>query len=217
MAKRIFTKKKIIALVLIIVILPILTVILADNRIKSASKNHHYSDVAAIPENKVGLVLGTSKYLSNGQLNLYYKYRIDAAIALYKAGKIKYLVVSGDNSRKTYDEPTQMKADLIAGGVPEEVIFLDYAGFRTLDSVVRMKEIFSQNSFTIISQHFHNERAIYLAQKQGLNAVGFNAKDVDKYAGFKTNLREKLARVKVFVDFFTNKQPKFLGEKIKIG
>jgi len=135
---------------------------------------------------------------------------------LYKAGKISFIVVSGDNSRKTYDEPTQMKADLVLGGVPEEVIFLDYAGFRTWDSVVRIKEIFSQDDFTIISQRFHNERAIYLAQRHGINAVAFNAKDVNKYYGLKTNIREKLARVKVFVDLLTNKKPRFLGEKIEI-
>jgi SanA protein len=212
---KIFTKK-IIILATIIILLPIFATILADNIIKLTSKNYLYSDILLMPENKVGLVLGTSKYLSNGRINLYYKYRIEAATALYKAGKIKYIVVSGDNSRKTYDEPTQMKDDLIAGGVPEDVIYLDYAGFRTLDSVVRIKEIFSQSNFTIISQRFHNERAIYLAKRYGLNAVGFNACDVNKYSGFKTNLREKFARVKVFVDFFTNKQPKFLGEKVEI-
>ena len=214
--KKIFTKKKMLILLIIIVLVPVFTVILADNIIKSASKNFLYNDITEMPENEVGMVLGTSKYLSNGQINLYYKYRIDAVVSLYKAGKIKYIVVSGDNSRKTYDEPTQMKADLIAAGIPENVIYLDYAGFRTWDSVVRMKEIFSQSNFTIISQRFHNERAVYLAHKYGLNVVAFNAKDVEKYYGFKTNQREKFARVKVFIDFLTNKQPKFLGEKIEI-
>ena len=214
--KRIFTKKKTIIVFIIIVLSPVFAIILADSIIKLASKNFLYDDIAKIPENKVGIVLGTSKYLSKGEINLYYKYRIDATVKLYKAGKIKRIVVSGDNSRKTYDEPTQMKSDLIANGVPENAIYLDYAGFRTWDSMVRMKEIFSQSSFTIISQHFHNERAVYLARRYGLNVVGFNAKEVDKYYGFKTNMREKFARVKAFVDFCTNKQPKFLGEKVDI-
>ena len=214
--KNIFTKKIIIILLITIVLFPIFSIIFADNIIKLASKNFLYTDIVKIPENKAGLVLGTSKYLSKGQINFYYQYRIDATVELYKAGKIKHIVVSGDNSRKTYDEPTQMKADLIAAGVPANVIYLDYAGFRTWDSVVRMKEIFSQDSFTIISQRFHNERAIYLAHRYKLNVIAFNAKDVDKYFGFKTNQREKFARVKVFVDFFTNKQPKFLGKKIEI-
>jgi len=215
--KKIFRRKTIIISLAIIVLLSAGLTIFADKIIDNKSKNYLYSDVIKIPENKVGILLGTSKYLRNGQINLYYKYRIEAAIALYKAGKIRYIVVSGDNSRKTYDEPTQMKSDLVANGVPENAIYLDYAGFRTWDSMVRMKEIFSQSSFTVISQRFHNERAIYLAHRYGLNAVGFNAKEVEKYYGFKTNLREKLARVKVFVDFFTNKKPKFLGEKIEIG
>ena len=214
--KRIFRTKTIIISLIIVVFLSVISFVIADTRIKSASKNYLYSDLTEIPYNKVGLVLGTAKVLQNGQVNLYYQYRIDAVVALYQAGKISYIVVSGDNSRKTYDEPTQMKADLVLAGIPEEVIFLDYAGFRTWDSVVRIKEIFSQDDFTIISQRFHNERAVYLAKKYGLNAVAFNAKDVSKYYGFKTNFREKLARVKVFIDLLTNKKPRFLGEKIEI-
>ena len=214
--KKIFRIKTIVISLITIILLSIILMIFADKKIAFQSKKYLYNDVIEIPENKVGLVLGTSKFLSNGQINLYYQHRIEAAVALYKAGKIRYIVVSGDNSRKTYDEPTQMKNDLVARGVPENVIYLDYAGFRTWDSVVRIKEIFSQSHFTIITQRFHNERAIYLAHRYGLNVVGFNAKDVDKYYGFKTNLREKFARVKVFVDFFTNKKPKFLGEKIEI-
>jgi len=215
--KKLFRLKTIAISLIIIILLSIISIFVADKIISSKSKNYIYSDVLEIPYNKVGLVLGSSKFLQNGQINLYYKYRIDAAIELYKAGKISYIVVSGDNSRKTYDEPTQMKADLVAGSVLENVIFLDYAGFRTWDSMVRIKEIFSQSDFTIISQRFHNERAVYLAQRYGLNAVAFNAKDVSKYYGFKTNLREKLARVKVFVDLLTNKKPRFLGEKVFIN
>jgi len=214
--KKIFRARTIVIMLIIIVLMSIISLAFADIKIKNASKNYLYSDLTEIPYKKVGLVLGTAKFLKNGQTNLYYKYRIDAAIALYKSDKISFVVVSGDNSRKTYDEPTQMKADLIAGGVPEEVIFLDYAGFRTLDSVVRVKEIFSQDNFTIISQRFHNERAVYLAQRYGLNSVAFNAKDVDRHHGFKTNFREKFARVKVFIDLLTNKNPRFLGEKIEI-
>jgi SanA protein len=125
-------------------------------------------------------------------------------------------VVSGDNSRKDYDESTQMKNDLIADGIPAEIIFLDCAGFRTWDSLVRMNKIFGQSKFTIVSQKFHNERAVFIARRCGYNVVAFNAKDVDTYYGFKTNVREKFARVKVFVDFWFNKQPKFLGEEIEI-
>lgn len=104
----------------------------------------------------------------------------------------------------------------MAQGIPESRIFLDYAGFRTLDSVVRAKEIFGQDRFTVISQKFHNERAVYLARHYDIEAIGFNAQDVSVNNGFKTRIREWLARVKVFVDLLTNKQPKFLGEQIEI-
>ena len=170
-----------------------------------------YDSVNDIPKNKVGLLLGTGKYAASGNINLFYKYRIDAAVMLYKSGKIEYILVSGDNSRKDYDEPTDFKKDLIAKGIPEDRIFLDYAGFRTLDSVVRAKEIFGQTNFTIISQKFHNQRAIYIAKQFGIDAVGFNAKDV-----YKANFREYLARSKASLDLVFNVQPKFLGEKISI-
>ena len=122
-----------------------------------------YTQVNKIPPNKVGLLLGTSKYLSSGHINLYYKYRIEAVTKLYRSGKIKFILISGDNGSKSYNEPELMKQDLIENGIPTSKIFLDYAGFRTLDSVLRAQKIFGQNSFTVISQEFHNERALYLA------------------------------------------------------
>lgn len=192
-------------------------ILLSNYLIESNAKNKTFTDVSQIPKNKVGLVLGTAKMLQNGNINRYYKYRIEATVALFKAGKIQYVIVSGDNSTKTYDEPTDFKNDLIAGGIPENSIYLDYAGFRTLDSVVRAKEIFGQQSITIISQEFHNERAIYLAENNAIKAIGFNAKNVSAHYGFKTNLREYLARTKVFFDILFNVQPKFLGKKIVIG
>ncbi|MDG4714497.1 SanA/YdcF family protein [Winogradskyella marincola] len=175
------------------------------------TRHQVYDSVNDVPKNKVGLLLGTGKYATSGNINLFYKYRIDAAVKLYKAGKIDYILVSGDNSRKDYDEPTDFKKDLISKGVPSDRIILDYAGFRTLDSVVRAKEIFSQTNFTVISQKFHNERAIYIAKEFGINAVGFNAKDP-----YNTHFREFLARSKTSLDLVFNVQPKYLGEKITI-
>jgi SanA protein len=198
------------------VVLAGLAIVFADWTIASQSEASLFQNVENIPKNKVALLLGTSKFLSTGKLNYYYKNRIDAAITLYRAGKIQFVVASGDNAYRNYNEPEQMKEDLIAGGIPEEKIFLDYAGFRTLDSVVRINKIFGQCSFTIISQKFHNQRAVYIAKKYGLQAVGFNAKDVNKHSGFKTQVRERFARVKVFIDLLTNKAPKFLGEQINI-
>ena len=110
----------------------------------------------------------------------------------------------------------RFKNELLKKGIPENKIYLDYGGLRTLDSVVRLKEIFGQNTVTMISQEFHNERAIYLAEHFGIKAIGFNAEDVTNRLGFKTQIREYFARVKVFVDIIFNLEPKFLGEKIEI-
>ena len=176
-----------------------------------------YNHESQIPANRVGLVLGTSKYLRNGNPNLYYRYRIEAAVKLYKSGKVEYLLVSGDNSTKMYDEPTMMKEDLIAKGIPASRIYLDYAGFRTLDSVVRAKEIFGQASFTVVSQQFHNERAIFLAKWFELDVVGLNAKDVGVRYGLKTKVRERFARVKMLIDLLLGTKPKFGGQPIEIG
>ena len=131
-----------------------------------------------------------------------------------KSKKIDFIIVSGDNSRKDYDEPSDFKSDLVLAGIPENKIFLDYAGFRTLDSVVRVKEIFGQESVTVISQPFHNERAIYLAEHFDIKIVGFNARAISGRYGLRVKLREYLARVKVFVDVLLGVQPKFLGKKI---
>ncbi|MCK7591487.1 YdcF family protein [Subsaxibacter sp. CAU 1640] len=200
---------------LILVFLTISTVI-TSKWIAHKANGKTFDTIEQIPKNKVGLVLGTIKSLSNGQTNLYYTYRINAAVALYEAGKIDFVLISGDNGSKSYDEPSDFKNDLIERGIPEEKIFLDYAGFRTLDSVIRAKEIFGQNSITIISQKFHNERAIYLAEHYGIDAVAFNAKDVPGAYGLKTQLREYLARANASIDVVINTKPKFLGEKIII-
>jgi SanA protein len=181
------------------------------------TKNLLFSNIEKVPTHKAALVLGTSKYRSNGNKNLYFYYRIEAAALLYKSNKVSYIIVSGDNSTMQYNEPITMKKELIKLGIPDSVIYLDYAGFRTLDSVIRCKEIFGQNEFIVVSQKFHNERAVFLARKNNIKAIGFNAKDVDSYYGLKTNVREFFARIKAHIDFLTGKKPKFLGEKIELG
>ena len=203
--------------ILAIVLLILLMLITANYLITVNAKSKVYSNVSTIPSNKVGLVLGTKKLLKNGQVNLFFKNRIDATFELYRTGKIEFVLVSGDNSSSVYDEPTDMRNELIKKGVPENRIFLDYAGFRTLDSVVRAKKVFGQNTITIISQKFHNERAIYLAERNGIKAIGFNALEVDGYGGVKTKIREYFARVNVFIDLLLNVEPKFLGESIDIS
>ena len=177
--------------VIILIVLSLISILWANSTINKQTENKIYTETNSIPENKVGLLLGTSKFLRNGKSDQYFENRIAATVQLFKTGKIKNIVISGDNSKKEYNEPEDMKNELTKRGVPEKHIYLDFAGFRTYDSVYRMKEIFGQDRFTIISQKFHNQRAVYIANSLKLDAVGFNAKDVNAYNGFKTKIREK--------------------------
>ena len=175
-----------------------------------------YNSLDSIPHNHCGLVLGTSKYLANGHRNRYYTDRIKASVKLYNSNKINYIIVSGDNRNKNYNEPVTMYNDLVAAGIPGRKIILDYAGFRTLDSVVRGKEVFGQDKFTIVSQSFHNQRAIYIARKKGIEAIAFNSEDLTENIDLKVQMREVAARMLMLFDMITAKQPHFLGEKVII-
>lgn len=207
-------KYKIIILASIVIVL-VLTM-WSNFAVNRSAKKFISDDLANVKPNNVGLLLGTSKNLKNGAKNDFFFHRIDAAVELYKSSKIKNIIISGDNSTIDYNEPTDMKAELVKNGIPDSLIYLDYAGFRTLDAVVRARDIFGQNSFIVISQKFHNERAVYIARKHGINAFGYNAKEVQAYKGFKTKLREYFARDKMFLDLIFGVKPKFLGEKIII-
>jgi SanA protein len=188
----------------------------SNERVEDFAVDKIYDSVEEIPFNRVGLLLGTSKYIPDGRLNLFYLYRLDAALELFEAGKLEFLLISGDNSVEQYNEPQSMKDDLVERGVPEEKIYLDYAGFRTLDSVIRAKEIFGLKGFTVISQQFHNERAIFVAADMELDVVGFNAEDVNYFVSLRVRLREKVARAWMMMDLFIGTDPKFLGEEIVI-
>ncbi|WP_084426766.1 SanA/YdcF family protein [Aequorivita capsosiphonis] len=209
-------KKRFIQIIGLLVFGVLLLIFYSNYTITNSTKGKTFSNSSTIKKNRVGLLLGTAKYYKEGGINLYFKYRIDAAVELYRKDKIDFILVSGDNGSQYYNEPMTFKKELIKRGIPEEVIFLDYAGFRTLDSVVRAEAVFGQNEFTIISQQFHNERAIYIAEKKGINAIGFNAQDVEGTNGFKVKLREYFARTKAFLDIVFNVEPKFYGDKIEI-
>lgn len=186
--------------------------------VEQASNDRLYDSLEEIPTRNAGLVLGCSRVLPGGRPNLYFRYRINASAALYHSGKVSYLVVSGDNHRDDYDEPTEMRDALIAKGVPADRIYRDYAGFRTLDSVVRAREIFGQRELTIVSQPFHNERAVFIAREHGIDAIGFNARDVESLDGLRTQLREHLARFKTVLDVWVlGTKPRFLGQEIALG
>lgn len=204
-----------VALVLLLVMLGLLWVV--DGYVSRSTQERLYDHTSAIPSQHAGLVLGTSPYLRNGRPNLYFTYRMAAAAQLYHAKRVAYLVVSGDNRRDDYNEPEAMQQALMTLGVPEQHIVLDFAGLRTLDSVVRMDKIFGQKDFIIISQRFHNERAVFIATQHGLNAYGYNAADVRlKTFALRNAVRETLARVKVLLDVWLGTQPRHLGAPIQL-
>lgn len=195
--------KRIIIVVLLAPLFGMLIIAFCNLTIIQYSKGRIYDNVKEIPYKEVGLLLGTSPTTVNGGTNIYYTYRIDAAVKLYKAKKISRILISGDGKEKSYDEPKYMRRDLIKRGIPAHKITLDKKGLRTYDSVINAKETFGLSNFTVISQRFQNERAIYLAGHNDIDAIGFNAKDAPNQKGksaIKVRIREVFAKVKVFMD-----------------
>lgn len=184
--------------------------------VESSTQKQSYDRIEDLPEREVALVLGTSKTLDGKRPNLFFKYRMEAAAKLFLSGKVKHLIVSGDNRHQNYNEPQDMLEALVALGVPAKHITMDYAGLRTLDSVVRSKKIFQQKKITIISQAFHNARALYIADYYGIDAIAYNA-TYPSSAGPKTICREYLARPKALLDLYILKtKPRYLGDTINI-
>ncbi len=189
----------------------------ANVKVANASVDRLYADVDSVPHNKVALLLGTNPLNRFGRPNTYFTNRIKTVAELYRAGKVDFIIASGDNHTRQYDEPTAMRDSLIAHGVPSERIILDFAGFRTLDSVVRAKETFGCDSLTIISQSDHCARALYLARANGIDAVAISAPlNAGRRVRTRLAIREWLARDKMMLDIWFGKQPHFLGEKMRI-
>lgn len=171
-----------------------------------------YRDVDTIPERWVGLLLGTTPSV-DGVNNLFYTTRIEAAKMLYERGKIHHILVSGDNATASYNEPEAMRKSLLKAWVDESDITLDYAGFRTLDSVVRAGEVFSlTGGFTIISQPFHVERALFLARAHHIDAIGYGSVNVGLSFWLYTYIREIGARWIAVYDVLFGTDPLVLGE-----
>lgn len=183
----------------------VVLVLMCNWIVVDTTKNKVFFDLKLLPSNDVGLVLGTSKYVARGKENLFFRYRMEASALLFKEGKVKYLILSGNKEAETYDEPKAMKQALTKLGVPEDAMMLDTAGYRTYDSVIRCREIYGQDRVTVISQNFHNARALYLAGHEGLDAIGFAAQDVPDGYSVKTLLREYLARPKAMLDVYVLK------------
>ncbi|MCD6211727.1 MAG: YdcF family protein [Sulfurovum sp.] len=205
--------------VFILIFIGLLSGFLLDRYISYTSDRSIYTEIKELPQKKAALLLGTAKYVAKGKKNYFYVYRIRAAVALWKAGKVKAIVVSGDNETKYYNETARMQKDLIKAGVPKKYIALDYAGFRTLDSVVRAEAVFDLEDYIIVSQKFHLERALFIAKAKGQKVIGFAAKDIaGTKAANKMIAREFLARVKAFLDvYILGTEPKFYGKKEKVN
>ena len=182
-------------------VLSALVLFAADRRVEGYAAGRIYRDVEAIPSREFGLLPGTSRLVHGKHLNTYFYNRIRAALELYRAGRIRKIIVSGDNGRADYNETGDMARELIAQGVAPEDVLSDYAGFRTLDSVVRARNLFGASELTVISQEFHCERAIYLAARHGIDAIGFEADEVAPQAiRIKMSMREAFARVLAVLD-----------------
>lgn len=208
----IYVKKKIYIAIGLILSAILFAIVLCDQSVAYNAAGRLYDNVDNIPYRKVGLILGTSPISTwNGRRNYYFEHRIKAGSELYKAGKVDWLVVSGGDYRNTengYDEPVAMRDSLIKQGVDSARIVLDYDGTRTLNSIAKMRDMYCQDSIIIISQKYHNERALYQAKHLGIDDIGFNAKTPGRRTSWWRNRgREVLARVKLFIDIVRGLHP----------
>ena len=191
-----------------------LLVILLSNRwVINSTDAYVFTSETLIPSNDAGVVLGTSPYVTSGKASREFQGRVKAAAELYRLGKVRHLIVSGANPDARYNEPRAMWRELVKAGVPETAITMDFAGFRTLDSIVRAHAIFGFSSFTVITQRYHSYRAVFLGKKLGMSVVAYCAPaTADGSLGLRHPPREIFARVKAVLDvFLLNTRPKFLG------
>ncbi len=192
----------------------IILLIMGNGWVIISTRQAIFTDYAKLPANPVGLVLGTSNRLTDGSPNPFFDDRMQVAADLYKLGKVSHIIVSGDNRTRFYNEPLMMKRALVNLGVPDSAITLDYAGLRTLDSVIRSKEIFGQNHITIITQPFHSYRAIFISHYYHIDAVAMVVRESPQDASVKIYIREYFARAKAILDLYILKTaPRYLGDK----
>lgn len=192
--------------------LAVIVVVLCNLWVVRSTQARIISDSSQLPSGRVGLLLGTSAYLSSGAPNPWFENRIKAAANLYSSGHIQRFIVSGANPDASYNEPRKMYQALRKAGVPDSALTLDFAGFRTLDSVIRAKEVFGEDDLIIISQQFHGHRALFIADRHDVTAVAYAAGDVSLKIGWRVLVREALARVRAVLDIYLWRTgPKFLG------
>jgi SanA protein len=201
----------------ILIIACLLFIVGANVWIVSSTKARVFSDAEELPDHRVALVLGTSHKIEGGAPNPFFETRMETAAQLYKLGKIDHFILSGDNRSVFYNEPLEMRKALLRRGVPASAITLDYAGLRTLDSVVRCKKIFGQDKITIITQPFHSYRALFISRYFKIDAVAMVAEEPDFEYSFRVLFREYLARTKAILDLYVLKtSPRFMGQREEV-
>lgn len=195
----------------------LLFIVASNFWVVNSTSSNVFTDISDLPDRRVALVLGTSNRTISGSVNPYFQKRMETAAWLYKMGKVDHIIVSGDNRSMYYNEPMEMSKALMKLGVPQTAITLDYAGLRTLDSVVRCKEIFGQSRITIITQPFHSYRALFISCFYEMDAVAMVADEPAVEHSLKVRFREYFARTKAILDLYILRtSPRFLGEKEQI-
>ena len=185
---------------------------LAERSLDRMADAHSFDDIASVPAGETALVLGTSPIGPEGGPNVYFVRRLDAAAALWKAGKVRYFIASGSTG-----EPDAMREGLVARGVPAAAVYLDPEGFRTWDSVLRARDVYGQKRLIIVSQRFHLSRALFLARHAGIDAWGYEARDVEHAYSIFTELRRFPSALRAWLDVWTAPPPHPGGPAVKIG
>lgn len=207
--------KRLIYGVILLATLAVVAALALDRWVSWRTEAYIYDELQSLPHRQVGVVLGTAKYYRTGIINQYYHYRMQGALNAYNSGRINYLLLSGDNAQQNYNEPRTMRRDLIAAGVAPADIVLDYAGFHTLDSIVRTRKVFDTNDFIIITQRFHCERALFIALHMGIQAQCYAVPSPKNM--LPVRVREVGARLGALIDLYIMKrEPRFLGPLIPI-
>jgi len=182
----------------------------------AANRSRIFRDAAALPNHDVALVLGTAPRVGRYG-NPFFEARMDAAAKLWRERKVRHFLLSGDNGTRYYDEPTAMRDALVPRGVPAAALSLDCAGFRTLDAMVRARKVFGLEKVIVITDGWHQPRALFLAHAAGLDAIGFRTSDVLWNMSARTRLREWISRVKAVADIYAlHTRPKFLGQPVHL-
>lgn len=195
---------------MILHLIGIATLLIVDSITSYAVRDKVYSEINDLPHRDYAVVLGTAKFYSKNVINEYYKYRLEAAKQLVKSEKVNKLLVSGDNKTPYYNEPKTMTNDLLKMGIPQLQIKQDYAGYTTFDSIIRATEVYKLPPFTIVSQKFHCERALFIAKFKNIDAICYAAKYPE--GAYQVRLREILARTAMLFNLLIGKMPETLED-----